>query len=92
MSVKLLTEHHLEFLSLKGGCTGPSTLLKMPHCWKSCVTANMHLIARKPDFVKGVNNKVVDKPIFQVHMCSLIRSFVVRSLECIPAELASCKI
>ena len=22
MSVKLLTEHHLEFLSLKGGCTG----------------------------------------------------------------------
>ena len=24
MSVKLLTEHHLEFLSLKGGCTGLS--------------------------------------------------------------------
>ena len=22
MAVKLLTEHHLEFLSLKGGCTG----------------------------------------------------------------------
>ena len=37
MSVKLLTEHHLEFLSLKGGCTGASesTLVKMPHCWKS---------------------------------------------------------
>ena len=37
MSVKLLTEHHLEFLSLKGGCTGSSesTLVKMPHCWKS---------------------------------------------------------
>ena len=35
MSVKLLTEHHLEFLSLKGGCTGSSesTLVKMPHCW-----------------------------------------------------------
>ena len=32
MSVKLLTEHHLEFLSLKGGCTGSSesTLIKMP--------------------------------------------------------------
>ena len=30
MSVKLLTEHHLEFLSLKGGCTGSSetTLVK----------------------------------------------------------------
>ena len=37
MSVKLLTEHNLEFLSLKGGCTGSSesTLVKMPHCWKS---------------------------------------------------------
>ena len=37
MSVTLLTEHHLEFLSLMGGCTGSSesTLVKMPHCWKS---------------------------------------------------------
>ena len=24
MVVKLLTEHHLEYLSLKGGCTGSS--------------------------------------------------------------------
>ena len=33
MSVKLLTEHRLEFVSLKGGCTGSSesTLFKMPH-------------------------------------------------------------
>ena len=31
MIVKLLTEHHLEFLSLKGGCTGSSesALVKM---------------------------------------------------------------
>ena len=37
MIVKLLTEHYLEFLSLTGGCTGlyESTLVKMPHCWKS---------------------------------------------------------
>ena len=36
MAVKLLTEHHMEFLSLTGGCTGSSesTLVKMPHCWK----------------------------------------------------------
>ena len=41
MIVKLLTERHLEFLSLKGGCTGSSesTHVKMPHCWKSHVTA-----------------------------------------------------
>ena len=42
-NVKLLTEHHLEFLSLKGGCTGSfeSTLVKMPHYWKSYATAQM---------------------------------------------------
>ena len=41
MIVKLLTEHLLEFLSLTGGCTGSSesTFFKMPHCWKSHVTA-----------------------------------------------------
>ena len=34
MIVKLLTGHDLEFLSLKGDCTGlsESTLVKMPHC------------------------------------------------------------
>ena len=43
MIVKLLTEYHLEFLSLKGGCTGSSesTLVKMPHCWKSNALAQM---------------------------------------------------
>ena len=41
MTVKLLTKQHLEFVSLKGGCTGSSesTLVKMPHFWKSPVTA-----------------------------------------------------
>ena len=41
MSVKLLTEQRLEFQSLTGGCTGSSefTLVKIPHCWKSHVTA-----------------------------------------------------
>ena len=41
MSIKLLTEHHLEFLGLTGGCTGSSesTHVKMPHCWKSHVMA-----------------------------------------------------
>ena len=50
MNVKLLTECHLEFLSLKGGCTGlsESTLVKMPHCWKSHATAPMIL---KMDYI-----------------------------------------
>ena len=45
VSVKLLTEQHLEFLSLKGDCTGLSepTLVKMPHCWKSHVAAHLCL-------------------------------------------------
>ena len=43
MSVKLLTEPHLELLSLKGSCRGSSasTLVKMPHGWKSYVTAQI---------------------------------------------------
>ena len=43
MIVKLLTEHHLEFLSLKGGCRGSSesTLVKMSNCWKSHAAAQM---------------------------------------------------
>ena len=50
MIVKLLTEPHLEFLSLKGGCTGlsESTLVKMAHCWKiTCHGSNVpeHIVA-----------------------------------------------
>ena len=42
MIIKLLTEHHLVFLSLKGGCTGSSqsTLVKMLNCWKSHTLAH----------------------------------------------------
>ena len=43
MTLELLTEHHFEFPSLKGGCTGSSesTLVKMQHCWKSHVVAHI---------------------------------------------------
>ena len=43
MIVKRLTEHHLESISLKGGCRGlsESTNVKMPHCWKSHAVADM---------------------------------------------------
>ena len=45
MSVKLLVELNLVFLSLTGGCTGSSesTLVKMAHCWKSHVTVQIFL-------------------------------------------------
>ena len=45
MIAKLLTEHYLEFLSLKGGCRGSSEsiLVKIPHCWKLHALAYMAL-------------------------------------------------
>ena len=61
MTVKLLTEHNLEFLSLKGyrGRTGSSESahIKMTHCWKSHVTA--HLFQK-------VNNRGADQTSFVV--------------------------
>ena len=44
MIVKLLTEHHLQFLSLKGGSRGSSesTLVKMSNCWKSRAAAQYY--------------------------------------------------
>ena len=43
MTLKLLTEHHVGFLSLKGRSTGSSetTVVKMQHCSKSHVAAQM---------------------------------------------------
>ena len=62
MSAKLLTEHHLECLSLKGGCIGSSesTLIKMPHCWKSRVMAHyddcmLYFQTRFPCRIRSMN-------------------------------------
>ena len=43
MTVELLSEQHLEFLCLKGGCTGSSESIhvKIQHCWKSHVAAQV---------------------------------------------------
>ena len=51
MIVKLLAEHHLEFLSLKRGYTGLSkpTRVKMAHCWKSHALAQ--IIVKTSDWV-----------------------------------------
>ena len=45
MIVKLLTEHHLEYLSLKGDCGGSSkaTLVKMSNIRKSHAAARMYV-------------------------------------------------
>ena len=56
MSVKLLTEHNSEFLSLKEGCTGSSesTLVKMPHCWKSHVAAELIQLGNNIDNLRKI--------------------------------------
>ena len=45
MTIKLLTEQHLEYLGLKEGCTdsSESTLVKMSHCWKSHIMTHIKL-------------------------------------------------
>ena len=60
MIVKLLTEHHLEFPSLKGGCRGwsESTHVKMPHCWKSHVAAYLSL-QEKLAFLHGLYQRLL---------------------------------
>ena len=52
MTVKLLTEHCSELLSLEGGSTSlyESTLVKMPHCWKSHVAAHLLTFASKVQY------------------------------------------
>ena len=54
MIANLLTEHNLEFLSLKRGCTGSSesTLVKMPNCWKLHVTA--HILQDAETYIPNV--------------------------------------
>ena len=71
MSVMLLTDHNLEFLSLKGGCTGSSesTLVKMPHCWRLHVAAHIvfffqNLLPDQEYVYAPVSNDVDAGPFF----------------------------
>ena len=68
MTVNLLTEHKLEFLSLKGGCTGLSESIhvKMPNCWKSHVMALIIKVASESDITSC--NKI-DKPLVVYRFC-----------------------
>ena len=66
MIVKLLTKHHLEFLSLSGGCRGSteSTLVKMSNCWKSHAAA--HILYEENSLFQNQLTKAPDaKPLDQ---------------------------
>ena len=68
MVVELLTEHHLEFLSLKGGCRGlsESSLVKMSNCWKSHFTAQMNLTLNKSSRSMSILGVVTDMVIMKI--------------------------
>ena len=64
-----MTDHHLEFVSLKKGvCTGSteSTHIKMPHCWKSRVAAHM----------KNTHNKISLSVTSYIN-CSIARCSII---------------
>ena len=55
MTVKLLTEQHLDSLPLKGDYTGSSesTLVKMPHCCKSHIMAHIMMTKNRGFITQG---------------------------------------
>ena len=73
MIVKLLSEHHLEFLSLKDGCRGSfeSTLAKMSNCWKSHVTAHYYC-NDKIGLFTSVNHYTMASIVFQHSLGSMV--------------------
>ena len=76
MIVKLLTEHHVEFLSSKGGCTdsSESTLVKMPLCWKSEVTAHIIFLQEKGvDISRLATNFTISQPGVDTTLISTAR-------------------
>ena len=75
MSVKLLTEHLLESLSLKGGCTGSSecTLVNMSNRWKSHTAAQI-IIAASWEITIILNEEVQIQVILKIMM--LVQVFV----------------
>ena len=73
MIVKLLTELHLKFLSLKGGCRGSSlsTHVKMPHCWKS------HALAKILFYMYTYTRELEhSKPYIDIQYLSIIQNSV----------------
>ena len=95
MNVKLLTKHHWEFLSLIGDCTGSSEPIhvKMPHCWKSHVAAQLSefncLITLYLNVFKK-KDKILDYRPFSQSLISIIQelSNITRLLPVFVADQA----
>ena len=98
MNGKLVTEHHLEFLSLRGGSTGSSesALIKIPHCWKSHIMAQMLKSTHHPliphiptlcvdySLATGANSSTPVNVSFQLDKVLLSRKVTYSSADSIP--------
>ena len=77
MNIQLLTEHHLEFLSFKGVCTGSSasTLAKMPQCWKSHDMVQMFSVKTSTNAWAGLHDfgtyQQATKAQTSLHICTV---------------------
>ena len=78
MIVKLLTEHHLGFLSLIGGCRGSSEsrLIKMSNCWKSHAAAHRIHMALTPFLSPEDEYDTFFKLMFYILLNVLFGSFL----------------
>ena len=61
-----MTEQHLEFLGLKGGCTdsSESTHVKMQHCWKSHVAVHMYVLQYMHEYTVSIDGTLISNLIF----------------------------
>ena len=83
MTVKLQTEHHMEFLSLKGGCTcsSESTLVKMPRCWKSHVPAQLTQTLKVDDLLCSNFNSLHFGQFFMLLFSSANFTFSTKKIQ-----------
>ena len=65
MIVKLLTEHHLEFISLKGGCTRPRSVVGNVSGYRCVSVCNSRaassIPARSHTFVE-IDHEIISPP------------------------------
>ena len=93
LTVKLLTENHLEFLSIKEGCTGSSesTFVKTPHCWKSRCGSYMYIWMHYDKIMQIIASNA-DQDI--THTCKILpRLFILVWFDSLSAsqQLWSCQ-
>ena len=78
MTVKLLTEHYLEFLSLKGDCTGSSesTLVKMLVTFDCTVlylaSYDIIMIIGRNKMVALLCRNIITSPLSEIHTSALL--------------------